>query len=102
MDYTRVSDDDVIADAMQAAETLAQKKLLMRYKRLKLECLQRDNPWTGRVLNNYFLQIRKVGTLMKRGTGFFGSWQARFCVLSNMGLVYFKQDEMVKESDLEP
>jgi len=53
-------------------------------------------------LRNYFTLIRKVGTLWKRGGGFFGSWQQRFVVLTNAGLVYFKVDEMKKEEDLEP
>lgn len=74
----------------------------MRYKRLKQECMQKDPGFTNKVLRNYFTLIRKVGTLWKRGGGFFGSWQQRFVVLTNAGLVYFKVDEMKKEEDLEP
>ena len=35
VNYENVTDDDALADAMLAAETLDQKKLIMRYKRLK-------------------------------------------------------------------
>ena len=102
IDLNNVSDDDSLADAMKAAVDLKQKKLLMRYKRLKADCLARDPIFTNKVLRNYFTLIRKVGTLWKRGGGFFGSWQQRFVVLTNAGLLYFKVDEMRKEEDLEP
>ena len=87
---------------MKAADNLQLKKMLMRYKRLKMECLAKDSVFTMKVLRNYFTLIRKVGSLWKRGAGFFGSWQQRFVVLTNAGLVYFKVDEMKKEEDLEP
>ena len=102
IDLNNVSDDDALADAMKGADNLRQKKLLMRYKRLKQECLAKDPVFTNKVLRNYFTLIRKVGTLWKRGGGFFGSWQQRFVVLTNAGLMYFKVDEMRKEEDLEP
>jgi hypothetical protein len=35
IDYKRVQDDDVLADAMQAANSTGEKKILMRYRRLK-------------------------------------------------------------------
>ena len=69
----------------------------MRYKRLKMECEAKDPVFTNKVLRNYFTLIRKVGTLWKRGGGFFGSWQQRFVVLTNAGLMYFRVDEMKKE-----
>ena len=53
-------------------------------------------------MRNYFTTIRKVGTLMKKSEGFFGSWEQRFVVLSNAGLIYFKVDNMKKEDDLKP
>ena len=87
---------------MKAADSLTVKKMLMRYKRLKMECLAKDSVFTMKVLRNYFTLIRKVGSLWKRGSGFFGSWQQRFVVLTNAGLIYFKVDEMKKEEDLEP
>jgi hypothetical protein len=37
IDFNRVSDEDVLIDAMNEAETLDLKKLLMRYRRLKNE-----------------------------------------------------------------
>ena len=37
-----VTDDDALADAMRAAQSLREKKLLMRYKRLKQECMNKD------------------------------------------------------------
>lgn len=37
IDYTRVNDEDVLIDAMNEAETMDLKKLLMRYRRLKNE-----------------------------------------------------------------
>ena len=35
INYESVTDEDALADAMLAAEDLDQKKLIMRYKRLK-------------------------------------------------------------------
>ena len=64
--------------------------------------MAKDQIFTSKVLRNYFTLIRKVGTLWKRGSGFFGSWQQRFVVLTNAGLLYFRVDEMRKEEDLEP
>ena len=74
IDHNNVTDDDALADAMKSAQSLKEKKLLMRYKRLKMECLKKDPVFTNKVLRNYFTLIRKVGTLWKRGGGFFGSW----------------------------
>jgi hypothetical protein len=37
IDYDRVNDEDVLVDAMEEAETMELKKLLMRYRRLKNE-----------------------------------------------------------------
>jgi hypothetical protein len=42
IDYARVTDEDVLVDAMNEAETLELKKLLMRYRRLKNEANSRD------------------------------------------------------------
>lgn len=42
IDYARVNDEDVLIDAMNEAETLELKKLLMRYRRLKNEANSRD------------------------------------------------------------
>lgn len=53
-------------------------------------------------MRNYFTCIRKVGTLEKKGDNIFKSWQTRFCVLTNGGLVYFKVDQMEKKGDLTP
>jgi len=94
IDYDRVSDDDVLADAMKVAKELKTKKMIMRYKRLRQECLLRDKLYANRVLNNMFTQLKKAGNLQKRNGGFFGSWTPRFAVLSNAGLVYFKPDSI--------
>merc|ERR1711893_247099 len=102
LDQSNVTEDDVLADAMTQCETLKLKKILMRYKRLKDECRRLDPVFTNKVLRNYFTLIRKVGTLWKRGGKIMNSWQQRFVVLTNAGLVYFKVDEMRKEEDLEP
>ena len=67
IDLNNVTDDDSLGDAMKAADTLKMKKMLMRYKRLKLECLSKDSVFTMKVLRNYFTLIRKVGSLWKRG-----------------------------------
>ena len=67
IDLNNVTDDDALGDAMKAADTLKMKKMLMRYKRLKLECLSKDSVFTMKVLRNYFTLIRKVGSLWKRG-----------------------------------
>jgi hypothetical protein len=37
IDYERVNDEDVLIDAMEEAENMELKKLLMRYRRLKNE-----------------------------------------------------------------
>ena len=87
---------------MLVADSLDQKKLLMRYKRLKQEVQQRDGQFAGKIMRNYFANIRKVGTLTKKSEGFFGNWQERFVVLTNAGLIYFKKDNMRKEEDLVP
>ncbi len=97
-----MTDDDALADAMLAAGEVDKKKLLMRYKRLKQEVLQRDPAFTNKVLRNYFTCIRKVGCLWKKSEGFFGNWQQRFVVLSNAGLIYFKIDVMNSKDDLTP
>lgn len=55
-----------------------------------------------KILNNFFTNIRKVGILEKKSNGFFGSWQRRFTVLTNAGLVYFKVDVMKNKDDLQP
>ena len=74
----------------------------MRYKRLKQEVSQRDPSFTQKVMRNYFTCIRKVGSLEKKSDGFLGSWQKRFVVLCNAGLIYFKADKMKKMDDLVP
>lgn len=102
VDFDNVTDEDALADAMKCADTLKTKKMLMRYKRLKAECMAKDPVFTNKVLRNYFTLIRKVGPLWKRGGKIVGTWQQRFVVLTNAGLVYFKVDEMRKEEDLEP
>ena len=53
-------------------------------------------------MRNYFVCIRKVGVLEKKSDGFFGSWQERFVVLTNAGLIYFKVGKMKSEDDLVP
>ena len=102
INFAAVTDDDSLADAMKAARTLDKKKMLMRYKRLKAECMAKDPGFTQKVLRNYFTLIRKVGSVYKRGGKLIATWQQRFVVVSNAGLVYFKVDEMRKEEDLEP
>jgi hypothetical protein len=102
INYENVTDDDALADAMIAAGDLDKKKLLMRYKRLKQEVLQRDPLFTSKVLRNYFTCIRKVGPLWKKADSIFDRWQQRFVVLSNAGLIYFKMDQMEKKGDLAP
>ena len=102
INYDNVTDEDALADSMIAAEDIAQKKLIMRYKRLKQEVTQRDPAFAGKIIRNYFATIRKVGTLWKKSEGFFGSWEQRFVVLTNAGLIYFKVGNMKKEDDLKP
>lgn len=102
VNYDSVTDEDALADAMMAADDLDQKKLIMRYKRLKQEVEQRDSAYALKITRNYFTCIRKAGTLWKKSEGFFGNWQQRFVVLSNAGLIYFKVDSMKKEDDLKP
>ncbi len=103
IDYSRVCDEDVLIDAMNEAETLELKKLLMRYRRLKNEAQIRDPRLCTRILKNYFSCIRKVGVLVKRQeSSFFDNWDSRFCVLTNAGLIYFTSEKLQTESDLVP
>lgn len=74
INYNAISEFDVLADAMHAAETLDQKRTLMRYKRLKAEMLDRDRPFTYRVTTNYFTMVRKCGPLSKYREGLMGTW----------------------------
>ena len=59
---------------MLAANDLDKKKMLMRYKRLKQEVLQRDSSFTNKVMRNFFTTIRKVGMLDKKSPGILGRW----------------------------
>jgi len=92
----------VLADAMRAANSPEQKKILMRYRRLKQELITRDRPFTFRVTTNYFTMVKKCGPLAKFRDSLIGAWQMRYTVLTNAGLLYFKAEEMKKDSDLEP
>jgi len=75
IDYNKVCDEDVLVDAMNEAETLELKKLLMRYRRLKNEAKIRDPRLANRILKNYFSCIRKVGVLIKKQeSSFFDKW----------------------------
>jgi len=74
VNYNQVSDLDVLADAMHAAVTLEQKRILMRYKRLKAEMIDRDRPFTYRVTTNYFTMVRKCGPLSKYRDSLIGAW----------------------------
>jgi len=65
---------DVLADAMNAAVTLDQKRILMRYKRLKAEIIDRDRPFTYRVTTNYFTMVRKCAPLSKYRDSLIGAW----------------------------
>jgi hypothetical protein len=55
MDYDNINEDDTLADTMQVADTLALRKMLMRYRRLRRECVKRDIDWAKRVLSNNML-----------------------------------------------
>lgn len=72
--FAAVTDDDSLADAMKAARTMDKKKMLMRYKRLKAECMARDPVFTQKVLRNYFTLVRKVGAVYKRGGKLIATW----------------------------
>lgn len=77
IDFERVNDEDVLIDAMNEAETLELKKLLMRYRRLKNEAQIRDPKLSNRILKNYFSCIRKVGVLVKKQeSSFFDKWDS--------------------------
>ena len=102
VDYEDLNDDDVLEDALLAVTDATKKRLLMRYKRLKQEVMQRDGEFTNKVMRNYFTCIRKVGPVWIRSDGMFGSWSLRFVVLCNAGMIYFKVDTMRKEDDLKP
>ena len=87
---------------MQAATNLDQKRILMRYRRLKAEMIDRDRPFTFRITTNYFTMVRKCGPLSKYRDTLIGAWQTRFVVLTNAGMLYFKSEAMKKDTDLEP
>lgn len=40
---------------MNVADTLTLRKMLMRYRRLRRECVKRDKDWAKRVLSNNML-----------------------------------------------
>lgn len=102
INYQKVTDDDVLGDAMRSANTVDQKKILMRYRRLKQEIISRDRPFTFRVTTNYFTMVKKCGPLAKFHDALISSWKTRYAVLTNGGLIQFKAEEMKKDSDLEP
>ena len=74
IDPLHITEDDALADTMKVAETLKMKKVLMRYKRLRAECMAKDPVFTNKVLRNYFTLIKKVGPLWKKGGKLFNSW----------------------------
>jgi hypothetical protein len=54
-------------------------------------------------VKNYFSCIRKVGVLVKKQeSAFFDTWDTRFCVLTNAGLLYFPNEKLTKTEDLVP
>lgn len=88
---------------MSEAKTLDLKKLLMRYRRLKNEANLRDPAFVDRLSKNYFSCVRKSGVLQKRGeTSWFGSWENRYVILTNAGLLYFEGKMIQSKGDLKP
>jgi hypothetical protein len=73
-DGVNATEDDALNDALKAAGGIDEQKLLMRYKRLKQEIVQRDPGFANKVMRNFFICIRKVGTLAKKSDSFFGHW----------------------------
>jgi hypothetical protein len=66
------------------------KKLLMRYRRLKNEAKLRDGTFVDRLSRNYFSCVRKSGVLKKRSeTSWLNTWEDRYVILTNAGLLYF-------------
>lgn len=103
IDYERVNDDDCVVDSMEECDSLELKKLLMRYRRLKNEAEQRDARLASRIVRNYFSCIRKVGVLCKKQeSAFFDTWDRRFCILTNAGILYFENEKLQSEADLKP
>lgn len=96
MQGSNPTEDDAIADALQATSSLEDKQACMRYRKLKQETMASNPAVAQTVLGDSMVQVRKQGVLWKKGVGVFGHWQTRYFVLSSMGLVYFKQEEMKK------
>jgi len=90
INYKRISDEDVLVDAMEEADSLDSKKLLMRYKRLKEIALNVDKYYVARLCKNYFSCIRKAGLLMKKHEkSWTNKWEYRYIILTNAGFIYF-------------
>lgn len=103
INYASIKDDDVLIDAMSEAKTIDLKKLLMRYRRLKNEANLRDPAFVARLSRNYFSCVRKSGVLKKRGeTSWFGSWEERYVILTNAGMLYFEGKMIQSKGDLKP
>lgn len=103
INYQKVTDEDVLIDAMHEADSTELKKLLMRYRRLKNEAQLRDPKLATRILKNYFSCIRKVGVLIKKQEGSWtGKWDSTFVVLTNAGFIYFESESLKEEKDLKP
>ena len=103
INYNQITDDDVLFDAMDAADTPELQRILMRYRKVKNEVNTRDPQYTQRLISNYFSCIRKIGLLQKKGgMSWLGKWDARFVVLTNAGFVYFTSEKLQTEDDLKP
>ena len=95
INYKKISDDDVLFDAWEVAECVEQKRLLVRYRRVKNEAYLRDHLFTNKIVRNYFSVVKKVGILMKKEErSWVGKWEPRFVVLTNAGFIYFNGESL--------
>lgn len=69
------------------------EKLMSReqaYNVLLDQAMALDPDYAQSVLDNPMIQIKKSGVISKKSEGMFNSWEERFLVLTNCGLLYFK------------
>ena len=74
VDFKRVNDEDTIIEALKGAKNLDEKKMLMRYKRLKKEVEEREPIFVSKAMKNMFPCIKKFGKLYKKADSWLGGW----------------------------
>ena len=50
-----------------------------------------DEGYTKMVVENPLIQLLRTGPVYKRSDGMYNSWEQRFLMLTNCGILYFKK-----------